>query len=581
MAYQVLARKYRPQSFEEVLGQETTVKTLTNAIAQKRLHQAYLFCGARGVGKTSLARILAKSLNCERGLTPTGSTIAPCQTCTACVGITQSNSLDVREIDGASNTGVDDVRELREQVKYLPTGGKYKIYIIDEVHMLSQAAFNALLKTLEEPPPHVIFIFATTEPHKIPVTILSRCQRFDFKRLSVPQLVGHLKNILAREKIAVDEEGLTLVASCSEGSVRDSLSLLDQVISFCGAGATPDQVREILGLADRALLFATLEALLKEDVRAVLKQAQSVYEQGFDLKIFSEGLLEMIRHCLVMAEGGDEFVDLPPAEKERIKKMASLIPAAKYLTLFQILARGVEDLARSDFPKMAFEVTLLKMLRAKELMSIPEILERLETQGSSQQASSSHLSPPLRGGDKGEGGTRASPSPLPGDPPNATGSSEVGADTDSAPKSLNPPLAARLGNPPLKGEGVSGWTNFVKKVLEVRPQVGAILEHARPLAIRDDSIDLGFEPKSLYADMLRERIEMLQEVAGGYFKKPVKFGIRFLGETGGAPASARELREEEEKKKKEALTARALADPMVQKAQELLGAKLKEVKEIK
>ena len=434
MTYQVFARKYRPQSFDDVLGQEASVKTLKNAIAQGRLHQAYLFCGARGVGKTSLARIFAKSLNCERGSTPT-----PCQVCPACLGITQANSLDVLEIDGASNTGVDDVRELREQVKYLPTAGKYKIYIIDEVHMLSTSAFNDLLKTLEETPAHVIFIFATTEPHKIPVTILSRCQRFDFKRLSIPQLVSHLKNILARENIKVDEEGLLLIASCSEGSVRDGLSLLDQVISFCGAGANADQVREILGLANRALLFSMMEALLKEDVHRVLGQAKSVYDQGIDLKIFSEGLLEIIRHCLVISEGGDEFVDLAPGEKEQIKKMVPLATAPKYLMLFQILARGVEELARSDFPKMVFETTLLKMLRAKELMSIPEILERLEGGSGLIKASPlsshqvfSHLSPPLMGGDQGAGGDRVSPSPQPS---------------------------------PLKGEGGRGWAPFVKKIL--------------------------------------------------------------------------------------------------------------------
>jgi len=516
MSYQVFARKYRPQSFDGVVGQDSAVTTLKNAITLSRLHHAYLFCGARGVGKTSLARIFAKSVNCEKGPTAT-----PCQTCTVCQSITTGASFDVLEIDGASNTGVDDVRELREKVKYLPTTGKHKFYIIDEVHMLSQSAFNALLKTLEEPPPHVIFVFATTEPHKIPITILSRCQRFDFKRLTVPQLVGHLKNIAGQEKLNISDEALSLIANCADGSVRDSLSLLDQIVSFCGTTASLDQVREILGLADRALLLEMLEAIIKSDIQVALAQAKLVYEKGVDFKIFAEGLLEMVHHLLLVSEAGIGAVDSSPGEKEIFARLAKETDTARLLILFQILARGVEDLARSDFPRLIFEIILLKMSRSKELLLIPEILDRLQGRGMGDAT----------GGEEWQG-----PSP--------------------------------------------SWPQFVKKVIETKPQVGAILEHAAPLKIGDGMISLGFEPKSLYADMLKERISTLEEIALSYFKKPVRFDIG-VNPTNGAPITALQTRQAEEQKKTAEVREKAMTHPAIQKAQEMLGARIKEIKEIK
>src|SRR3954466_5973940 len=251
MSYLVLARKYRPQRFDELVGQEHVARTLSNAIAQNRVHHAFLFTGARGVGKTSAARILAKALCCAQAPTAT-----PCGVCDLCKEIVSGQSVDVLEIDGASNAGDDDVRTLREGVRYLPSKGKKKVYIIDEVHMLSISAFNALLKTLEEPPPHVVFVFATTEVHKIPSTIMSRCQRYDFKLIPTARLVEHLSGILTAEKLAFDVDGLRLVARQAAGSVRDALSLLDQVIAYVGeATITRENVAEVLGVADRRLLF--------------------------------------------------------------------------------------------------------------------------------------------------------------------------------------------------------------------------------------------------------------------------------------------------------------------------------------
>jgi len=265
-SYLVLARKWRPQLFEEVVGQQHITQTLQNAISQKRVAHAFLFTGARGVGKTSTARILAKALNCEKG-----PQINPCDQCTNCQEVTHGNSMDVIEIDGASNRGIDEIRELKENVRYTPAKSRYKIYIIDEVHMLTKEAFNALLKTLEEPPPHIIFIFATTEPHKIPATILSRCQRYDFKRIPFREVIGSLKRIVEEEKIQISQRGLLSIAQESEGSLRDAQSLLDQVIAYAGKNIRDEDIAEVLGLIDRKILNDTIEAIANRDVERCME----------------------------------------------------------------------------------------------------------------------------------------------------------------------------------------------------------------------------------------------------------------------------------------------------------------------
>lgn len=524
MSYQVFARKYRPQSFDEVLGQEAVVQTLKNTLTLARIHQAYLFCGARGVGKTSLARIFAKSINCEKGPTTT-----PCQTCSACKGITTGNSLDVLEIDGASNTGVDDVRELREQVKFLPTSGKYKIYIIDEVHMLSTSAFNALLKTLEEPPAHVLFIFATTEPHKIPITILSRCQRFDFKRMSVNQLVSHLKKILASEKLKIDDESLALIAHCADGSVRDSLSLLDQIVSFCGNEVSVESVRNILGLSDQTLLYNVMAAVLAQDTAGVLKEAQAIYDKGADLKIFCEGLLEIVHHLLILTSGGEESLEISPSEKDQLSKLSSQTDSSKLMILFGLLAKGLEEVSRSDFPRLLFEVTLLKMLKARDVLSLAEIMKNIGPIG------------------------QIGPIKIPAQAPQVV-------------LSAQPTL--------------SSWAPFVKKVLETKPQIGSILEHASPLSVTGDVFTLGFEPNAPYIDLLKDRMALLNEVAWDFFKKQIRFDLTTLSASVN-PSTVFEVKKMAEEQKTAEVKQKALSNPLVQKAQEMLGAKVKEVREIK
>jgi DNA polymerase III subunit gamma/tau len=318
MAYQVLARKWRPQNFSDVVGQEHVTQTLVNAIRADRLAHAYLFAGPRGVGKTSVARILAKAINCEEG-----EPGKPCNQCLSCTEITSGSSVDVQEIDGASNRGIDEIRELRGNINYLPSSSKYRVYIIDEVHMLTLPAFNALLKTLEEPPPHVKFIFATTEPHKVPVTILSRCQRFDFKRIPIHDIVHHLDNIAREEGVHISNTALSLIAREAEGGMRDAESLLDQVVSFAGMTVEDAQVTDILGIIDRELLFQISASIIEGDMKACLQMVDGIYNHGHDMKAFYRNLMQQFRDLLVsLISPENSLMELPEGDRERARQQA-------------------------------------------------------------------------------------------------------------------------------------------------------------------------------------------------------------------------------------------------------------------
>jgi DNA polymerase-3 subunit gamma/tau len=326
LEYLVLARKFRPQTFDDVAGQEPVVRTLVNAIGQGRIGHAFLFSGPRGVGKTSVARILAKSLNCEQGPTAT-----PCNKCANCKEITDGNSMDVREIDGASNRGIDEIRELRENVKFAPAASKYKIYIIDEVHMLTREAFNALLKTLEEPPGHVIFIFATTENHKVPATILSRCQCYDFRRISLSEIAANLGRLAAAEGITVSPTALSWIAEAGDGSMRDAQSIFDQVISYAGLTISDDDVEDILGLADRKYLYRLSEAIMARNAGVCLMILEEAYLAGIDMKHFYSMLLKHFRNLLLVkiAADGISSFDIAPEQAEKLKNQTQMFPARR------------------------------------------------------------------------------------------------------------------------------------------------------------------------------------------------------------------------------------------------------------
>jgi DNA polymerase-3 subunit gamma/tau len=377
MSYQVLARKWRPQTFEEVIGQMHVSQTLKNAIRQGKIAHAFLFSGERGVGKTSLARILAKALNCHSKPEPTE---IPCNICPSCIEITAGNSMDVLEIDGASNTGVDDVRILRENVRYKPARDRYKVYIIDEVHMLSKAAFNALLKTLEEPPPHTIFMFATTEPEKLPDTIISRCLRFDLKRIATQEIIAQLERLLQDEQIHISKRGLFLIARAAEGSMRDAQSLLDRILAYCPDEVKDADIEELLGRVDRSFLFKITEALTAADPEGSLTALNTIYESGFDLRQFYYAYLEHLRDLMVakVSSGSLAWMDMPEEELKEVVRLAQTVSAENLQRLFRLWYAAENEINQSPLPKVALEMCLLEMIHAQQSIPIDEVLQKLD-----------------------------------------------------------------------------------------------------------------------------------------------------------------------------------------------------------
>ena len=344
--YVVLARKYRPQNFNELLGQDALVKTITNAIKNNRLHHAYILTGIRGVGKTTTARIIAKALNCTGKDASNGATVNPCGVCENCRAIAESRHIDVLELDAASRTGVDDIREILDGVRYKPTNARYKVYIIDEIHMLSKQAFNALLKTLEEPPSHVIFIFATTEIRKVPVTVLSRCQRFDLQRLTIETLVNHFKNIIEKEKLVAEEEALHLIAKAADGSCRDGLSLLDQAISLGSGEVKTDIVKNMIGLADRTLTFDLFENLVNGKMEEVIANLDKQHQDGVNSLTLLQDLIN-ITHLLAKVKIVPEALNdssLSETEKDFCSRLAPVVPIAVLSKIWQMMIKGLSEL---------------------------------------------------------------------------------------------------------------------------------------------------------------------------------------------------------------------------------------------
>ena len=374
MSYQAIARKWRPTSFEAIAGQSHVTRTLKNAIELGRIHHAFLFTGARGVGKTTAARVLARALNCVNGPTPN-----PCGVCPACVEILAGSSQDVIEIDGASNNSVDDVRDLRDSVRYLPVRGKYKVYIIDEVHMLSKGAFNALLKTLEEPPAHVVFIFATTESQKIPDTILSRVQRFDFKRIPSTVVVERLQEVCAADGVTIPDAGLKLIARAGEGSMRDAQSLLDQVISFGGNTVTLEQVTDILGLVDRQLLYGMLEGILKGDADRCLAAIDQVYTFGYELSQFTNELLEVLRNATLvgLSPSSRKYLDVSDEERALLEGLVHGVPSETFVRAFQVMLEVHEQVSRASRPRLVLEMAVARLVAIRPAKPIEHVVDRV------------------------------------------------------------------------------------------------------------------------------------------------------------------------------------------------------------
>ncbi len=375
MAYLVLARKYRPQTFDQVVQQNHVTQTLANSIASGRVAHAILFAGPRGTGKTTIARVLAKAMNCEQG-----PAVEPCNQCKSCMDITSGHASDVIEIDGASNNGVDHIRELRENIRYMPAHSPYKIYIIDEVHMLSIPAFNALLKTLEEPPAHVMFLFATTEPAKIPITILSRCQRHDLRRIDIEAVCGHMETICNQESVKTSQESLLQIAREAGGSMRDALSLLDQLIACTSGEITHERVLEILGAVDRSVIFQCSKAILQGDMAACLTVLDDIYSRGLDMRKLYDDLTEHFRNLLIVKVGQQvkQLVDLPAHEIKMMQEQSASVSASHISQLFGLLFKEEAVIRYASQSKLALESVFIRMSHLAPVLPIDSLIEKLE-----------------------------------------------------------------------------------------------------------------------------------------------------------------------------------------------------------
>ncbi len=374
MSYQVTARKWRPMVFEDVIGQSHVTNTLKNALATNRLAHAFIFCGGRGCGKTTTARILAKVVNCLR---PKDSN--PCNECEVCDEITNGRSLDVIEIDGASNRGVDEIRNLRESVRYAPARGKYKVYIIDEVHMLTKEAFNALLKTLEEPPPHVLFIFATTEVHKVPATILSRCQRYDFRRITIEDIISRLRYIAGEEKIAIDNDSLLIIAKKGDGSMRDAQSIFDQVVSYCGTTITAPQIISLLNVVDQEFFFRITDCIKSHDTQTGLGLVDEIVRNGFDIKEFLSGLAEHFRNFLIARTTHSvHLIEVSEIHRKRYATESAQFTEPDLLRLIKLTNDLESSIRYSSQPRFKLEVGIIQMTKMEQSERIDDLLQRLD-----------------------------------------------------------------------------------------------------------------------------------------------------------------------------------------------------------
>jgi len=374
MSYLVLARKWRPFVWEDMLGQEHVTSTLKNAIRNERLAHAYLFTGPRGVGKTTAARILAKSLNCEKGIS-----VVPCNKCSNCKEISDGINTDVYEIDGASNRGINEIRSLREKIKYMPSGARYKIYIIDEVHMLTKEAFNALLKTLEEPPEHVIFIFATTEPHKVPTTIISRCQRFDFRRISTKEIMKSLRTICKAENIKIDDEAIQLISMKADGSLRDSQSILDQMISYTEGTITGEDVIKALGLIEQEVFFQLTDIVHNKDLKKGIQLVEDIVSKGYDVEEFLSGLEDHLRNLLfVVSTKNTELLQTSETYKKRYLTQTEKFEEGDVLRLIKIISDARIKLKRGVQPRFQLELTVIKMIKMDKTVTVEDLIAQVK-----------------------------------------------------------------------------------------------------------------------------------------------------------------------------------------------------------
>jgi DNA polymerase-3 subunit gamma/tau len=534
MSYLVLARKWRPQTFAEVVGQKPVVRTLQNAIARNRVAHAMIFSGVRGVGKTTLARIMAKAMNCKEGPTPT-----PCNQCDSCRGIADGSAIDLHEIDGASNRGIQEIRELKENIKFFPSTSRYKIFIIDEVHMLTTEAFNALLKTLEEPPEHVFFMFATTELHKVPITILSRCQRYELTRISSRELAAFFTRIATAEKVSISERALAQIVREADGSVRDGLSLLDQIFSFAEAGdaeggveVTDEEVALMLGLVDSRTVSAIAAALLGNDPAGCLQLLDEAYARGMDLKRFSSDLLSFFRSLLVCKITVDPapLLDFSDQDLAALQEMAAGYSAETLHNYFQLLLQGIEEMQYAKHPRLMLEMAFIKATQAGSVVPVAELLARVDglLQGATNEPAVAAA-----------GGAS---SRTPERPPRVAASQEsVAAPQSPGPEGQHSPAPATEGGPAATGQKVQGrgaekknvrqsWNEFIDYVMDRKKWMAHVLRLCSGVRQNKNVLVMKFDEKA-DCKMLQtpEHMKTFVEFAQDFFQQEMKITIKVRG----------------------------------------------------
>jgi DNA polymerase III subunit gamma/tau len=615
MSYVVLARKWRPQQFADVLGQEHVTRTITNAINAGRIAHAFLFSGPRGVGKTSAARILAKALCCEKDGKPTAT---PCGVCRQCLEITEGRSTDVFEIDAASHTGVDNVREIIDNVRYLPSSARFKIYVIDEVHMLSTGAFNALLKTLEEPPLHVKFILATTDVHKVPVTILSRCQRYDFRRIPLAEIAARLSGILQKESLDHDPSALSLIAREAEGSMRDAQSLLEQVLAFAdGRRLDAALVRDALGVVDGALIRRAFDALLEHRPGEVFGVASEVHDRGLDVKRFADALVEEARDLLAarIVADPDTVIDRPKDEIAELVSRAKSVDSISLERIFEQLSKVVEDVGNSEHPRFTLEIGLAAIAERPERVPVEELLQKLaklesalaavppspaspvkRTQADwrapqkSAPAPYSARTPKRIEDDEGgfEATMRAPPAQRPAEREPPAPEPEVidapGDATIRQPPAEEPPPPPQAGTtttesvPAAAGGGFAGFVDLLKRR---RPSLAATLAQVRPLQFKAGETELGCETAFDENKMKdQETRTYLENLLSEYFGAKTTLHVTRTQKAADAPKTITEVEDSNREARRSEKGSNARSRPAVQAVSEELGATISKVRVI-
>ena len=601
MEYQVSARKFRPGTFDELIGQPHVVQTLRNAILRKQVAHAYLFSGMRGVGKTTVARILAKALNCENG--PTAD---PCEQCESCKEISRGNSVDVIEIDGASNTGVDDVRELRENVKYSPFRGQYRIYIIDEVHMLSNSAFNALLKTLEEPPAHAVFVFATTEVHKIPATITSRCQHFNFRRIPRREIMARLQDVAQRNEVAIEERSLGAIAQASEGSTRDALSLLDQAVAFGGKSISDQDIEDMLGSVPDELVRRLVETVVSQDAAAAVSLVGEVIDHGYDLRAYCGAVVERMRNLMIAAvvpgpEQAEGLMDLPNEDVQQLMAEAKAFSVEQLQELFQLFAQAEDRLRATVHPRFVFEVAAVRAARLLQQRPTPSTSPSIE---SSPKPLAHKTAMPQPATAPRKPLPAAAPTPPKPRPPQSEpvtplsrrqpASPQRSSQDSNGPKQTSSPTRPPE-RPQVKSRGPlpnttsskskpspaitpaiqsDDWHKVVEAMIKKYPNIGTFLEMGMLVKVEGSQVIVGF-PKTASVACSRiqkeENRTLVANVCQEVLRATVQLRVVELAEDHRSGLSIKQMRVQRQKQDENALLEEAKANPLVKQTMELFG----------